>query len=63
MAPMPQTPRRASRKSATRPRSGESMSTRSPHKRGGSPTPLVMKSEPPQKKRRYVPGGPGGGGR
>ncbi|OBT44259.1 hypothetical protein VE00_05418 [Pseudogymnoascus sp. WSF 3629] len=60
MAPMPHTPRRS--RKATRPRSGGDSITSSPHKRG-SPIPLVMKSEPPRKKRRYVPGGPGGGGR
>ena len=59
---MPHTPRRP-RKSANRPRSGGDNITSSPHKRGSPTTPLGIKSEPPQKKRRYVPGGPGGGGR
>ncbi|KFY67263.1 hypothetical protein V496_01666, partial [Pseudogymnoascus sp. VKM F-4515 (FW-2607)] len=61
MAPMPHTPRRA--RKVTRPRSGGDTITSSPHKRGTSPTPLGIKSEPARKKRRYVPGGPGGGGR
>ncbi|KFY13773.1 hypothetical protein V492_03044 [Pseudogymnoascus sp. VKM F-4246] len=59
MAPMPHTPRRS--RKTTRPRSGgDSISiTNSP----SAASPLGIKSEPPHKKRRYVPGGPGGGGR
>lgn len=59
---MPHTPRRATRNLTTRPRTGGDNITSSPNKRA-SPTPLGIKSEPARKKRRYVPGGPGGGGR
>lgn len=57
MAPAPGTPRRSG---AGRPR--KSSGRASAAARSAVSTP-VSKSEPPQKKRRYIPGGPGGGGR
>ncbi|TVY89205.1 Peregrin [Lachnellula willkommii] len=58
MTPAPATPRRpaSSRVRSSRPRA----STTAP--RSDKPAP-VASSEPPKKKLRYIPGGPGGGGR
>ncbi|KAH9211217.1 hypothetical protein DL95DRAFT_369968 [Leptodontidium sp. 2 PMI_412] len=58
MAPLPATPRRpaSSRIRTARPRSvGAAPSDKS--------TPANIASEPPHKRRKYIPGGPGGGGR
>ncbi|CAG8983503.1 hypothetical protein HYALB_00004304 [Hymenoscyphus albidus] len=58
MNTVPATPRRpaSSRVRSSRPKSaGPSQSEKT--------TPANISSEPPQKKRRYIPGGPGGGGR
>ncbi|KAH8815886.1 hypothetical protein F5884DRAFT_774113 [Xylogone sp. PMI_703] len=59
MAPVPGTPKRSGG-SRTRPRSSRPKSSGG---RSDKATPVNAGSEPPQKKRRYIPGGPGGGGR
>lgn len=59
MTPVPGTPRRpaSSRARSSRPRSAAAAS------RSEKTTPAHISSEPPLKRRRYIPGGPGGGGR
>ena len=57
-APMPGTPRRPA---SSRVRSSRPKSAGAPHFEKS--TPANISSEPPLKKRRYIPGGPGGGGR
>ncbi|KAJ4416783.1 hypothetical protein N0V85_002119 [Neurospora sp. IMI 360204] len=60
MAPVPSTPRRRpqSRPKARSRAGGSATTSRSKRHASGAPA-----TEPPLKKRRYVPGGPGGGGR
>ena len=60
MAPAPSTPRRRpqSRPKARSRAGGSAATSRSKRHASGAPA-----TEPPLKKRRYVPGGPGGGGR
>lgn len=61
MAPMPGTPRRSG---AGRPRkSGGGRQRTAGASRSTKPSSAITKSEPPKKKLRYIPGGPGGGGR
>ncbi|KAK3333974.1 hypothetical protein B0T19DRAFT_419705 [Cercophora scortea] len=60
MVPAPTTPRRLPRgRPRGRPKGSASGSASRVRKSG----PDIAASEPPQKKRRYIPGGPGGGGR
>lgn len=60
MAPMPTTPRRpASARARTRPTRPKSERA-APRSEKAAP---AISSEPPKKKLRYIPGGPGGGGR
>ncbi|KAI0910430.1 hypothetical protein F4823DRAFT_590172 [Ustulina deusta] len=58
MAPSPRTPRTTS-SARQRARQPETASTA----RRARPSSIVAATEPPLKRRRYVPGGPGGGGR
>ncbi|KAK3505002.1 hypothetical protein B0T13DRAFT_492737 [Neurospora crassa] len=60
MAPVPSTPRRRpqSRPKARSRAGGSATTSRGKRRASGAPA-----TEPPLKKRRYVPGGPGGGGR
>jgi NuA3 HAT complex component NTO1 len=60
MAPIPATPRRSA---AGRPRKSGGRQRPTGAARSGKSSPAIAKSEPPKKKLRYIPGGPGGGGR
>ncbi|KAL2074492.1 hypothetical protein VTL71DRAFT_8270 [Oculimacula yallundae] len=65
MAPLPSTPRRpaSSRIRTTLPRSVGSVHSDKPTVAATASEPPRKRSEPPRKRRKYIPGGPGGGGR